>query len=94
MLVKQVVLLHLSQASGPPLPLLALDHLPAAISPSLPLTTTRQCSLEGDKQNVAEAVTATSWILSQWYVLKLFFNAGVQMNTLSGWDTSYSVFTK
>ena len=64
------MLLHLSQASGPPLPLLALDHLPAAISPSLPLTTTRQCSLEGDN-HMAESVTATSWILSQWYAQKL-----------------------
>ena len=71
MLVKQVVLLHLSQASGPPLPLLALDHLPVAISPSLLLTTTRQCSLEATNQDVAESVTATSWILSQWYAQKL-----------------------
>ena len=71
MLVKQVVLLHLSQASGPPQPPLALDHLPVAISLSLPLTTTRQCSLQVVNQNVAESVTATSWILSQWYAQKL-----------------------
>ena len=70
MLVKQVVLLHLSQASGTPLPLLALDHLPVSTFPSLPLTTTRPCSLEGDN-HMAESVTATSWILSQWYAQKL-----------------------
>ena len=71
MLVKQVVLLHLSQASGPPLPLLALDHLPVVTSLSLPLTTTRQCGLEGTNQEVAESVTATLWILSQWYAQRL-----------------------
>ena len=72
MLVKQVVLLHLSQASGTPLPLLALDHHPVSISPSLPLTTTRQCSLQVFNQDVAvESMTATSWILSQWYAQKL-----------------------
>ena len=70
MLVKQVVLLQLPQASGPPLPLLALDLLPVLLSPSLLLTTTRQCSLEGDN-HMAESVTATSWILSQWYAQKL-----------------------
>ena len=55
----QHVLLHLPQASGPPLPPLVLDHLLAVISPLLPLITTRQCSLAGDKQ-MAESVTATS----------------------------------
>ena len=54
----------LLQASGSPLPPLALDLLPVTTSPSLPLTATRQCSLEGDKQNVTESMTATSWILS------------------------------
>ena len=60
------------QASGPPLPPLALDHLPMPISPSLPLTTTRQCSLEGDNHMAeSESVTAILWNLSQWYVQKL-----------------------
>ena len=60
------VLLHLPQASGPPLPPLALDLLPVTTSPSPPLTTTKQCSLEGDN-HMSESMTATSWILSQWY---------------------------
>ena len=59
---------YFPQASGPPLPLLALDHLPVMASPSLPLTTTRQCGLEGTNQDVAvESMTATSWIFIQWY---------------------------
>ena len=56
------------QASGPPLPPLALDLHPVAASPSLPLTITRQCSLEGDNQDMVESMTATSWILNQWYI--------------------------
>ena len=63
-------LIYLPQASGPPLPLLALDHLLVPTSPSLPLTLTKQCSLEGDN-HMAESMTATSWILSLWYVQKL-----------------------
>ena len=35
------VLIHLPQASGPPLPQLALGHLPVPSSPSLPLATTK-----------------------------------------------------
>ena len=60
------VLLHLPQASGPPLPPLALDLLPAPTFPLLPLTTTRQCSLEVTNQDVAvESMTVIFWILSQ-----------------------------
>ena len=62
------MLLYLPQASGPLLLPLALDPLPVVASPSLPLTTTRQCSLEGTNQDVAvESVTVIFWILSQWY---------------------------
>ena len=64
------MVLHLPQASGPPLPLLALDLLPVAISPSLQLTTARQCFLE-EENNVVESVTAILWILRQWYIQKL-----------------------
>ena len=62
------VLLHLPQASGPPLPPLALGLLPVAASPSPPLTITRQCCLEGTNQDVAvKSMTVIFWILSQWY---------------------------
>ena len=62
------VLLDLPQESGPPLPPLALDPLPVPASPSLPLTTTRQCSLEGSNRDVTvESMTVIFWILSQWY---------------------------
>ena len=44
------------QASGAPLLPLALDHLPAVTSPSLPLTTTRQCYLEETNRD-AESMT-------------------------------------
>ena len=64
----KLVLLHLPQASGPPLLPLALDLLPAPTFPLLPLTTTRQCSLEVTNQDVAvESMTVIFWILSQWY---------------------------
>jgi len=49
---------YLPQASGPPLPPLALDHLPVAASPSLPLTTTKQCFL-GETNSMAGSVIAT-----------------------------------
>ena len=60
--------LHLLQASGTLNPPLVLGPLPVPISPSLPLTTTRQCSMEGTNLDMVKSVTATSWILSQWYV--------------------------
>ena len=62
--------MYILQASGPPLTQLALDPLPVPTSPSLPLTTTRQCYLEGTMLNldmVQPAMTAILWILSQWY---------------------------
>ena len=68
------MLLHFPQASGPPLPPLAVDLLPVCSSLSLPLTTTRLCSLQVVNQNMAESVTATSWILSQWYAQKLYLS--------------------
>ena len=63
------VLLHLiPQASGPPLPPVALGHLLAVTSPSLPLMTTRQCSLEETNQDVAvESMNVIFWIFCQWY---------------------------
>ena len=56
---------------------LALGHLPVISFPSLPLTTTRQCSLEEsnkDVDNVAtttESMTVFLWISSQWYAQRL-----------------------
>ena len=79
---------YLLQANGSPLPLLALDPLPVAISPSLPLTTTRQCSLEVVNQDVAvESMTATLWILHQWYG-QTHCDSSYNYNncTLSDWD--------
>ena len=54
-----VCLFHFLQASGPSLPLLALDPLPVQPSPSLQLVTTLQCCLE-EGNLVAESMTATS----------------------------------
>ena len=62
------MLLYLPQASGPPLPPMALGHLLAVTSLSPPLMTTRQCSLEGTNQHVTvESMTVIFWISSQWY---------------------------
>ena len=83
------MLFHLPQASGPPLPLLALDLLPVAISPSLPLTTARQCSLEEDN-NVVESVTAILWILKQWYIQKLSVYDTAHMNLEGGIEIWYT----
>ena len=65
--------LYYLQANGPLLLPLALGHLPVISFPTLPLTTTRQCSLEEpnkDADNIAEiteSMTVFLWILSQWY---------------------------
>ena len=65
--------LYYFQASGPPLQPLVLGHLPVISAPSLPLTTTWQCSLEETNHDIhnitetTESMTVFLWILSQWY---------------------------
>ena len=65
--------LYYLQASGPPLQPLVLGHVPVISFPSLPLTTTRQCSLEESNKDmdtlaeITESMTVFLWILSQWY---------------------------
>ena len=76
-------LIHFLQASGRPLPPLALDLLPVVSFPLLPLMTTRQCSLEGDNQDRVESVTAISWTLSQWYAGLQCAHNTVKVNTHS-----------
>ena len=82
--------MYILQASGPPLTQLALDPLPVPTSPSLPLTTTRQCYLEGTMLNldmVQPAMTAILWILSQWYAQRdnnyVYFSYASLLHTLS-----------
>ena len=78
------VLLHLPQESGFLLAPLALDLLPVAASPSLPLMTTRQCSLEGTNQDMAvESMTVIFWILSQWYAQRDCDNSIMHYQVLS-----------
>ena len=48
------------QASGLLLPLLVLGHLPVICSPSLLLTTTRQCSLEETNQDTTKSMIVFS----------------------------------
>ena len=68
--------LYYLQASGPLLLPLAVGHLPVISFPSLPLTTTRQCSLEEPRKyavniaEIAESMTVFLWILHQWYAQK------------------------
>ena len=64
--------LYYLQASGPLLLPLTLGHLPVLSFPSLPSTTTKQCSLEEPRKyavniaEIAESVTVFLWILRQW----------------------------
>ena len=65
--ITEINFIYILQASGPPLPQLALGPLPAPTSHSLPLTITRQYFLEETNQEVTKSMTAILWILSQWY---------------------------
>ena len=79
------IYMYILQASGLPLPQLALGPLPVPIFHSLPLTTTRQCYLEGTSQEVAKSMTAILWILSQWYAQRdiVYFSYASLQHTLS-----------